>query len=109
MPRRTRQADGDVFVVTDAGRSRAEDLRDRQRKYILKMLFRTTCLIAAIVLYAVGVPLPWLIGLIVISTVLPWMSVVVANAEPEQQPRRRPQSFDTAARRTPLPPPRDGE
>lgn len=76
-------------MVTTAGRSRREDIDDRQRKYLIKMGIRTLCLILAIVLYAVGVPFPFLLVLIIAATVLPWMSVVVANAGPGPDDRQQ--------------------
>ena len=83
----------EVHLVTDAARGRAQDIDARKRSYLIKMGIRTVCLIVAIVLYAVGVPWPFLLVLIVASTVLPWMSVVVANAGPLQDPRRRQPSW----------------
>lgn len=92
VPRRRQSPE--VVVVTDAGRSRSEDIRYRQRMYVIKMAVRTLCLIVAIVLYAVGVPVPYLLVFIIAALILPWMSVVVANsANPD--PRTRPASFYT--------------
>jgi Mn2+/Fe2+ NRAMP family transporter len=66
-------------VITSLVGSRAEDIRDRERRYIAAMLFRVVCLVAAVlllsgVLQAVG---------IVVAVILPWLAVVFAN-----QPRK---------------------
>lgn len=93
-PVRGKRRREDVFVVTNAGRSRRQEIDDRQKKYLVKMAIRTLCLIAAIVLYALHVPFPFVLGLIIASTVLPWMSVVVANAGPAPEARRqRPELY----------------
>ncbi len=92
---RRNRRETEVHVVTDAGRSRRQEIDNRQRNYIIKMGIRTLCLILAIVLFTLGVPFPYLLVLIVASTVLPWMSVVVANSGPAPDPRRRPASFYT--------------
>lgn len=94
-PRREKRGGGDVFVVTSAGRSRRQEIDDRQRKYIIKMAIRTVCLIAAIVLYSLDVPFIFVLALIIASTVMPWMSVVVANAGPTPEPQgRRPEAYN---------------
>jgi len=66
-------------VITSLVGSRAEDIRDRERRYIAAMLFRAVCLIGAVlllsgVLQAVG---------IVVAVIMPWLAVVFAN-----QPRK---------------------
>lgn len=83
----------DVYVVTNAGRSRRQEIDDRQKKYLMKMGIRTLCLIGAIVLYALHVPFIFILALIIASTVLPWMSVVVANAGPAPERRRAPEVY----------------
>ncbi|MEP6462523.1 MAG: DUF3099 domain-containing protein [Frankiaceae bacterium] len=92
-PQRGRR-DDDVYVVTNAGRSRREEIDDRQKKYLIKMAIRTLCLIGAIILYALHVPFVFILVLIIASTVLPWMSVVVANAGPgPERARRQPEVY----------------
>lgn len=92
--RRDKRRDADVYVITSAGRSRREEINDRQKKYLIKMAVRTLCLIGAIVLYALHVPFPFVLALIVASTVMPWMSVVVANAGPAPDAtRKRPEVY----------------
>ena len=85
----------EVYVVTSAGRSRREEIDERQRKYLIKMGIRTVCLILAIVLYALHVPFIFLLGLIIASTILPWMSVVVANGGPDVRETRRQHTLFT--------------
>lgn len=92
-PIRKRHDDG-VYLVTNAGRSRRQEIDDRQKKYLIKMAVRTLCLIGAIVLYTLDVPFLFVLALIVASTVMPWMSVVVANAGPAPDAaRRRPEVY----------------
>jgi len=87
-----------VFVVTNAGRSRRQEIDDRQRKYLIKMGIRTLCLVLAIALSVAGAPLGYVLVLIIAATVLPWMSVVVANAGPIQDERRqRPEVYQPDA------------
>lgn len=80
----------DVYVVTNAGRSRREEIDDRQKKYLIKMAVRTLCLIGAIAAYALHLPFFFILAPIIASVVLPWMSVVVANAGPAPERRRAP-------------------
>jgi fatty-acid desaturase len=84
------RADRNVAVVTDVPRSRVDELRQRQRRYLWTMAFRTALFILAILLYLyVGVTEAIVAG--VISTVLPWVAVVAANAGPHRstgRPRR---------------------
>jgi hypothetical protein len=68
-------------VITSLAGSRAEDIRDRERRYIFAMLFRVVCLIGAVLLFS-G---PLQIAAIAIAVVMPWLAVVFAN-----QPRPAP-------------------
>ncbi len=68
--------DGAVRITT-AQRSSSEDLRARQRRYLLAMSIRTACFIAAV---AVGPgSLRW--ALVAGAVFLPFLAVVIANAE----------------------------
>ena len=108
-PMRGKRPVEDVYVVTNAGRSRREEIDDRQKKYLIKMAIRTVCLIAAIVLYTLDVPFVFILALLVASTVLPWMSVVVANAGPGPEVRRRQPEIYTPDSTRALKPGRPGD
>jgi Protein of unknown function (DUF3099) len=88
-PMRGKRRGDDVYVVTNAGRSRRQEIDDRQRKYLIKMAIRTLCFIGAIVAYVLHVPTIFVLALIIAALVLPWASVVVANAGPGPEARRR--------------------
>jgi hypothetical protein len=62
--------------ITTAATSREDDIRARQRRYVLSMGFRTLCFVSAVIV-GHGVVM-WL--LIVAALVLPYVAVVMANA-----------------------------
>lgn len=100
-----RRGNGPV-LITDAQQSQEEQLRIRERRYIIMMLIRVVCVIAGGVLVSVRPPLLWLwlVLCAVGMTVLPYVAVVLANDRlPTQRHRwRRPRAATTAA--TVLPP-----
>ena len=62
--------------ITTAAASRDEELRHRQRRYVVSMAIRTVCFVAA-VLVGSG----WLMWLLIVAAVfLPYVAVVMANA-----------------------------
>jgi len=75
--KRGRQA----HVITDARQSPGEELRFRERRYVLMMSIRALCLVAAAVLVSAHAPLLWLwvpiclVGMVVV----PWLAVILAN------------------------------
>lgn len=90
---------GGPYLITDAQRSQEEQLRIRERRYIIMMLVRAACLIAAAIVASTRPPLLWLwlticaIGVIVI----PYVAVVLANDRlPTQRSRRRRPRLATA-------------
>ncbi len=66
----------DPVRVTTVPLSRAEELRGRQRRYLISMGIRTVCFVGAVV--ADGV-LRWV--LVAAAVLLPYVSVVFANTE----------------------------
>jgi DUF3099 family protein len=68
-------------VITDARQSPGDELRYRERRYVLMMSIRALCLVAAAVLVSVRAPLLWLwlpmciFGMVVV----PWLAVILAN------------------------------
>jgi len=86
-------------VITDAPESPADELRRRQRRYIVMMAVRALCLVLAAVLTMVGAPLlPLWVGLCLVgAVVLPWLAVILAN-DRAPKPEHR-----LGARRAPAP------
>ena len=68
--------DRDAVRITTAPASRSEDIKGRERRYIISMSIRTIAFVAAV---AVGPGwLRWV--LIAAALVLPYVAVVMANA-----------------------------
>ncbi|MCW2889988.1 MAG: hypothetical protein QOE54_4795 [Streptosporangiaceae bacterium] len=80
-----RRKAADVYTVTEAHRPLSEDIRYRQRRYLLSMGIRTVCILVAVFL-AGHVPLWVLMIPLAGAIVLPYVSVVFANGgrEPEK-------------------------
>ena len=78
------------ILITDAKISQEAELRRRERRYILMMLLRAVCLIVAVVLVMLKVPLLviWLplcgLGMVL----LPWLAVILANDRPPKDQYR---------------------
>jgi hypothetical protein len=68
-------------VITDAAQSPAEELRQRQTRYIVMMLVRAGCLVLAAVLTMLHVPLLglWVVLCLAGAVILPWLAVIWAN------------------------------
>lgn len=95
--------DEPTILVTTAGRSPAEERRDRERRYLLTMGLRVLCFVAAIVLFAVG---PRWAGFVAAfgSLVLPWIAVVAANAGPNRRTGSETPALYAGESRRELPP-----
>ncbi|MEU9044036.1 MULTISPECIES: DUF3099 domain-containing protein [unclassified Kitasatospora] len=75
---------GQVFRITGARSSLTEDVRGRQRRYVISMLVRTLCVLLAVVLWDVQ---RWLaFGALAGGVLLPYFAVLVANAGRERAP-----------------------
>jgi hypothetical protein len=72
-----------VYDITGARRGLTEDVRYRQRRYVISMTIRTVCFVLAIVTTGA---LRW--TFFVLALVLPYLSVVFANSgrEPSHPP-----------------------
>ena len=82
----------DSFLVTTAGKSPREELRQRTRRYLITMGVRVVCFILAIVLYELD--LHWEAAFaIAASLVLPWIAVVAANAGPSRDDPTHPSLY----------------
>lgn len=77
-------------LITDAKVSQEEELRRRERRYVLMMGLRALCLILGAVLVMLKVPLlvVWLplcgLGMVL----LPWLAVILANDRPPKDQHR---------------------
>ncbi|MFF3321599.1 DUF3099 domain-containing protein [Streptomyces sp. NPDC002889] len=73
-----------VVRITGARRGLADDVRGRQRRYVISMSVRTVSVIAAAVLWNVERHVA--IVALVLGVLLPYISVVIANAGRENAP-----------------------
>ncbi|MFD9003967.1 DUF3099 domain-containing protein [Streptomyces sp. NPDC059582] len=73
-----------VFRITGARRSLEDDVRGRQRRYVISMTVRTLAVILAATLW--GVERHVAIVALVLGALLPYVAVVVANAGRENVP-----------------------
>ncbi|MFF0436755.1 DUF3099 domain-containing protein [Streptomyces sp. NPDC004327] len=83
----------EVFRITGARQGLADDVRGRQRRYIVSMSIRTVSVILAATLWNVERPVA--IVALVLGAVLPYIAVVIANAGRESTPSL-PSTFDAA-------------
>ncbi|WGX94193.1 DUF3099 domain-containing protein [Nocardioides sp. L-11A] len=70
----------DAIRITTAGSSPQDDLARRQKKYVIAMTIRTLCFVGAAISGAAGLHWLWPI-LIAGAIILPYVAVVMANAE----------------------------
>ncbi len=96
----------EVFRITGARQGLADDVRARQRRYIISMSVRTVAVILAAVLWNVERHVAFVA--LVLGMVLPYISVVIANAGRENAPGL-PSTFVTAPVRPMIAPPRPEE
>ncbi|MEV3856603.1 DUF3099 domain-containing protein [Streptomyces sp. NPDC050095] len=73
-----------VFQITGARQGLADDVRGRQRRYVISMSVRTLAVILTAVLWNVQRPVA--IGTLVLGILLPYVAVVIANAGRENAP-----------------------
>ncbi|OEV12050.1 hypothetical protein K378_03332 [Streptomyces sp. Amel2xB2] len=91
-----KQSGSEVFRITGARQSLADDVRGRQRRYVISMLIRTASVLLTVLLWNVERPLA--VVTLVVGALLPYVAVVVANAGRER-PSSLPSAFvDTTAR-----------
>ncbi|MFJ8076161.1 DUF3099 domain-containing protein [Streptomyces sp. NPDC096176] len=80
-----RKHDGaEVFRITEARRGLADDVRGRQRRYVISMSVRTVSVILAAVLWNVERHVA--IVALALGILLPYIAVVIANAGRENAP-----------------------
>ncbi|MEU6355638.1 DUF3099 domain-containing protein [Streptomyces sp. NPDC047072] len=92
-----------VFRITGARTGLQEDVRGRQRRYVISMTVRTVSVVLAAVLWNVERHVA--IVALVLGAVLPYIAVVIANAGRENAPSL-PSTFVAAPMRPMITPPR---
>ncbi|MFI8345784.1 DUF3099 domain-containing protein [Streptomyces sp. NPDC085596] len=97
---------GEVFRITGARTGLAEDVRGRQRRYVISMSVRTVSVILAASLWNVERYVA--IVALVLGALLPYVAVVIANAGRER-PQSLPSTFVAMPSRPMITPPRDEE
>ncbi|MFF7144936.1 MULTISPECIES: DUF3099 domain-containing protein [Streptomyces] len=95
---------GQVFRITGARQGLAEDVRGRQRRYVISMGVRTLSVILAATLWNVSRPVA--IVALVLGAALPYVAVVIANAGRENAPSL-PSTFVTSPSRPMIAPSAD--
>ena len=79
--------------ITSASRSHSDDLRAREKRYIITMGIRTACFVLGVGFYLSPAPKWICVVFIVGSLVLPYIAVVMANAGSSPDPGG-PDPFD---------------
>ncbi|MEV4429246.1 DUF3099 domain-containing protein [Streptomyces sp. R-07] len=74
----------EVFRITGARQGLADDVRGRQRRYVISMTVRTLSVIAAAVLWNVERHVA--VVALALGILLPYIAVVIANAGRERAP-----------------------
>ncbi|WP_217254153.1 DUF3099 domain-containing protein [Streptomyces sp. AC602_WCS936] len=96
----------EVFRITGARAGLQEDVRGRQRRYIISMSIRTLSVVLAACLWNVERHVA--IVALVLGAVLPYVAVVLANAGRENAPSL-PSTFVTMPTAPMITPPRDDD
>jgi hypothetical protein len=97
------EGNGQVFRITGARTGLQEDVRTRQRRYVISMSIRTVSVILAVVLWHVEHYVA--IVALVLGAALPYIAVVIANAGRENAPEL-PSTFVTMPMKPMITPPR---
>ncbi|WNM34258.1 DUF3099 domain-containing protein [Streptomyces sp. Li-HN-5-11] len=96
----------EVFRITGARTGLQEDVRGRQRRYVISMGIRTVSVILAVCLWNVERYVA--IVALVLGLVLPYIAVVIANAGRENAPKL-PSTFVTVPMRPMITPSRTND
>ncbi|WP_078863971.1 DUF3099 domain-containing protein [Streptomyces sp. AcH 505] len=91
-----KQSGAEVFRITGARTGLAEDVRGRQRRYVISMSIRTLAVILTAVLWNVERPVA--IVTLALGLLLPYVAVVIANGGRENA-SSLPSTFVTAPTR----------
>ncbi|MEU1806268.1 DUF3099 domain-containing protein [Streptomyces sp. NPDC019937] len=79
-----KHSETEVFRITGARQGLADDVRGRQRRYVISMSVRTVSVVLAAVLWNVERHVA--IVALVLGVLLPYVAVVIANAGRENAP-----------------------
>lgn len=79
-----KRSKNEVFRITGARQGLDDDVRGRQRRYVISMSIRTISVILAVTLWNVARPVA--VVALVLGFVLPYVAVVIANAGRENRP-----------------------
>ena len=79
-----KHSEAEVFRITGARQGLADDVRGRQRRYVISMSVRTVSVVLAAVLWNVERHVA--IVALVLGVLLPYVAVVIANAGRENAP-----------------------
>ncbi|MDG4532511.1 DUF3099 domain-containing protein [Streptomyces sp. AV19] len=90
----------ETFRITGARQGLKEDVRGRERRYVISMGIRTLAVILTVVLWNVERHIA--LGTLVLGMLLPYVAVVIANAGRENVPSL-PQTFVPGPTRPALP------
>ena len=92
-----RRRDDDTIRITTASRPHSEDVRGRERRYLMSMAVRTVCFVLAVVTMG-----HWVMWLFLVGAVfLPYVAVVVANAGANTDPAPEDFRYDPDLRSLP--------
>ncbi|MFE9306643.1 DUF3099 domain-containing protein [Streptomyces sp. NPDC006706] len=100
------EGNAQVFRITGARTGLQEDVRGRQRRYVISMSIRTASVILAVALWNVERYVA--IVALVLGAVLPYVAVVIANAGREGAPKL-PSTFVTMPSKPMITPPRSDD
>jgi signal transduction histidine kinase len=91
MPRRSAdRRDAAPVNITSASRPHSEDLRGRERRYVISMGIRTLCFLLALVFRE-----HWVVWVfLAASFLLPYVAVVIANTGAGPDPETDNHAFD---------------
>ncbi|GAA3497087.1 DUF3099 domain-containing protein [Streptomyces prasinosporus] len=104
--RKQRGGGAQVFRITGARASLHDDVRGRQRRYVISMTVRTISVILAATLWNVERHVA--IVALVLGAVIPYIAVVIANAGRENAPSL-PSTFVTTPMKQMIAPPRTND
>ncbi|MFW6689617.1 DUF3099 domain-containing protein [Streptomyces sp. MAR4 CNX-425] len=100
--KRKHHGDAAVFRITGARQSLDDDVRGRQRRYVISMIVRAVSVVAAALLWNVERHIA--IVALVLGMFIPYFAVVIANAGRENV-RSLPSTFAVTPPRTVIAPP----
>ncbi len=87
-------SDPEVYAITDVQSGTSNDQKSRQRSYLIGMGLRTLCFVSAIITHGT---LRWI--LVAGAILLPYFSVVIANAGRERGLVAMPTMFAKSSRK----------